>query len=209
MPRVIDYSIYLVTDHHYLQGRDFLTCVEQALAGGVTLLQLREKTTTPEEFEQLARQVKKLADSYNVPLIINDNVELARAVGAAGVHIGQDDWALERARTVLGPEAVIGVSAHTVEEALKAQCGGADYLGVGAVFPTGSKADADVLGLDSLRAICAAVQLPVVGIGGITLANYARVRQQGAVGCAMIAGILGAADIKQRVQDIKKGDGKE
>ena len=151
MKPAINYSIYLVTDHNCLQGSDFLGCIENALQGGVTLVQLREKNVDGGIFLQRAIAVKNLCDKYNVPLLINDRIDVALACKAAGVHLGQDDIPPSAARAILGPDAIIGVSAHSCEEALAAEKDGADYLGVGAVFPKNSKDDASEFGLNMLK----------------------------------------------------------
>ena len=199
----INYSIYLVTDHNCLQGRDFLGCIENALQGGVTLVQLREKNVDGGIFLQRAVAVKNLCDKYNVPLLINDRIDVALACKAAGVHLGQDDIPPSVARAILGPDAIIGVSAHSCEEALAAEKDGADYLGVGAVFPTNSKDDASEVGLNMLKEIRQISKLPIVGIGGINAQNYTQVRAAGAQGAAIISGILGVNNIEDEVSKIK------
>ncbi|MHC1718745.1 MAG: thiamine phosphate synthase [Acidaminococcaceae bacterium] len=204
MKPAINYSVYLVTDHNCLQGRDFLGCVEDALRGGVTLVQLREKNVDGGIFLQRAIALKNLCDQYDVPLLINDRIDIALACKAAGVHLGQDDIPLTVARGILGPDAIIGVSAHTCEEALTAEKDGADYLGVGAVFPTNSKDDASEVGLNMLKEIRKISKLPIVGIGGINAQNYALVRAAGAQGAAIISGILGAENIEDEVRKIKR-----
>lgn len=199
----INYSIYLVTDHNCLQGRDFFGCIENALRGGVTLVQLREKDVDGGIFLQRALAVKALCDKYNVPLLINDRIDIALACKAAGVHLGQDDIPASVARAILGSDAIIGVSAHTCEEAIAAEKGGADYLGVGAVFPTNSKDDAAEVGLNMLKEIRQTSKLHIVGIGGINVHNYAQVRAVGAEGAAIISGILGVENIEDEVRKIK------
>ena len=203
MKPAINYSIYLVTDHNCLQGRDFLGCIENALQGGVTLVQLREKNVDGGIFLQRAVAVKNLCDKYNVPLLINDRIDVALACQAAGVHLGQDDIPPSAARAILGPDAIIGVSAHSCEEALAAEKDGADYLGVGAVFPTNSKDDASEVGLNMLKEIRQISKLPIVGIGGINAQNYTQVRAAGAQGAAIISGILGVDNIEDEVSKIK------
>ena len=203
MKPAINYSIYLVTDHNCLQGRDFLGCIENALQGGVTLVQLREKNVDGGIFLQRAVAVKNLCDKYNVPLLINDRIDVALACQAAGVHLGQDDIPPSAARAILGPDAIIGVSAHSCEEALAAEKDGADYLGVGAVFPTNSKDDASEVGLNMLKEIRQISKLPIVGIGGINAQNYTQVRAAGAQGAAIISGILGVNNIEDEVSKIK------
>ncbi len=203
MKLIINYSIYLVTDHNCLGGRDFLACIEDALCGGVTLVQLREKNVDGGIFLQKALAVKKLCDKYKVPLLINDRIDIALASEAAGVHLGQNDIPPAIARDLLGPDAIIGVSAHNCEEALAAEKNGADYLGVGAVFPTNSKEDASEVGLNMLKKIRKISKLPIVGIGGINAQNYVQVRAAGAQGAAIISGILGAENIEDEVKKIK------
>ena len=203
MKPAINYSIYLVTDHNCLQGRDFLGCIENALQGGVTLVQLREKNVDGGIFLQRAVAVKNLCDKYNVPLLINDRIDVALACKAAGVHLGQDDIPPSAARAILGPDAIIGVSAHSCEEALAAEKDGADYLGVGAVFPTNSKDDASEVGLNMLKEIRQISKLPIVGIGGINAQNYTQVRAAGAQGAEIISGILGVNNIEDEVSKIK------
>lgn len=199
-----DYSIYLVTDDGCLQGRALLDCVREALEGGVTLVQYRAKTASSAEMYNEALQLKALCDSFKVPLIINDRLDIAMAVGAAGVHLGQDDLPCAAARKILGEDYLIGVSAHNPAEAKAALQSGADYLGCGAVFGTATKADVKKLGTDGLAAICKAKGLPVVGIGGVTADNYREVRAAGADGAAIVSGILAQPDIRATVRAIAK-----
>lgn len=199
-----DYSIYLVTDDGCLQGRALLDCVREALEGGVTLVQYRAKTASSAEMYAEALQLKALCDSFNVPLIINDRLDIAMAVGAAGVHLGQDDLPCAAARKILGEDYLIGVSAHNPAEAKAALQSGADYLGCGAVFGTATKADVKKLGTEGLAAICKAKGLPVVGIGGVTADNYREVRAAGADGAAIVSGILAQPDIRATVKAIAK-----
>lgn len=199
-----DYSIYLVTDDGCLQGRALIDCVREALEGGVTLVQYRAKTASSAEMYAEALQLKALCDSFNVPLIINDRLDIAMAVGAAGVHLGQDDLPCAAARRILGEDYLIGVSAHNPAEAKAALQSGADYLGCGAVFGTATKADVQKLGTDGLAAICKAKGLPVVGIGGVTADNYREVRAAGADGAAIVSGILAQPDIRATVKAIAR-----
>ncbi len=199
-----DYSIYLVTDDGCLQGRALIDCVREALEGGVTLVQYRAKTASSAEMYAEALQLKALCDSFKVPLIINDRLDIALAVGAAGVHLGQDDLPCAAARKILGEDYLIGVSAHNPAEAKAALQSGADYLGCGAVFGTATKADVKKLGTDGLAAICKAKGLPVVGIGGVTADNYREVRAAGADGAAIVSGILAQPDIRATVRAIAK-----
>lgn len=202
MKPVIDYSIYLVTDEACLHGRPLLECVEEALAAGVTLVQYRAKAADGAVLYAEACKLKELCDKYNVPLIINDRLDIALAVGAAGVHLGQGDLPCAVARRLLGEDFIIGVSAHNPAEAVQAVSEGADYLGCGAVFGTATKHDVAKLGLENLRAIRKAVAVPMVGIGGITADNYAEVLATGANGAAIVSGILAQEDIGAAVKNL-------
>lgn len=199
-----DYSIYLVTEDGCLQGRALIDCVREALEGGVTLVQYRAKTASSAEMYAEALQLKALCDSFKVPLIINDRLDIAMAVGAAGVHLGQDDLPCAAARKLLGEDYIIGVSAHNPAEAKTALQSGADYLGCGAVFGTATKADVKKLGTEGLTAICREKGLPVVGIGGVTADNYREVRVAGADGAAIVSGILAQPDIRTTVRAIAR-----
>ena len=190
-----DCRLYLVTDSNCLAGKDFFYSLEQALLGGVTLVQLREKHLATGDYYQLALRAKYLCDKYRVPLLINDRVDIALAVDAAGVHIGQSDLPLAVARKILGEKAVIGVTAHNVQEAVAAQEQGADYLGVGCIFPTVTKLDTTLIGLSGLQEICRATTIPVAGIGGIHANNAREVIRAGAHGIAVASGIMGEVDI--------------
>ena len=191
----IDYSIYLLTDDECLKGRPLLPSVEEALQGGVTLVQYRSKFKDGGAMYQEALALKELCDRYHVPLIINDRVDVALAVGAAGVHVGQDDLPCRVVRNLVGDDFLIGVSAHNPEEAREAAAAGADYLGCGAVFGTATKAGVGTLGLERLRSIRQAVSLPIVGIGGVKATSDGQVLATGANGAAIISGILVATDI--------------
>ena len=199
-----DYSIYLVTDDGCLQGRALIDCVREALEGGVTLVQYRAKTASSAEMYAEVLQLKALCDSFKVPLIINDRLDIAMAVGAAGVHLGQDDLPCAAARKILGEDYIIGVSAHNPAEAKAALQSGADYLGCGAGFGTATKADVKKLGTEGLTAICREKGLPVVGIGGVTADNYREVRAAGADGAAIVSGILAQPDISATVRAIAR-----
>ena len=202
MKPAIDYSIYLVTDEACLHGRPLLECVEEALAAGVTLVQYRAKAADGGVLYAEACRLKELCDKYNVPLIINDRLDIALAVGAAGVHLGQDDLPCAVARRLVGEDFIIGVSAHNPAEAVQAVSEGADYLGCGAVFGTATKHDVAKLGLENLRSIRKAVTVPMVGIGGITADNYAEVLATGADGAAIVSGILAQDDISAVVKKL-------
>lgn len=204
MKAKIDYSIYLVTDEVALKGRELLPVVEEALQGGVTLLQYRNKNGEGGKLYAEALALKELCDKYNVPLIIDDRLDIAIAVGAAGVHIGQDDIPCKIARQVLGDDFIIGVSAHNPAEAQQAIDDGADYLGCGAVYATTTKAKVTALGLDGLAAIRKAVQIPMVGIGGVDLTNAKDVLATGVEGIAIVRAILGAQDVTATTQGFVK-----
>ena len=199
-----DLLLYAVTDRSWLNGDTLYQQVEQALKGGTTFVQLREKTLDEEAFLQEAIQIKELCKAYSVPFVINDNIDIALAMKADGVHIGQSDMTLTEARAKLGPYKIIGVSAQTVEQALEAQEKGSDYLGVGAVFPTGSKADAVEVSHQTLKAICKAVSIPVVAIGGISEANVMQLSRSGICGVAVISAIFAKQDITKATSDLKE-----
>ena len=166
--------LYAVTDRTWLNGETLYKQVEKAIKGGVTFVQLREKNLDEKSFLNEALEIQILCKKYNIPFVINDNVEIARKINADGVHVGQSDMKAENVRAILGNDKILGVSAQTVEQALYAQKEGADYIGVGAVFPTGSKLDADNVSLDTLKEICRAVNIPVVAIGGIGIDNVSK-----------------------------------
>ena len=196
--------LYAVTDRYWLGDRTLKSVVEEALQGGVTFLQLREKKLDGEHFLQEAKELQALCRKYNVPFIVNDNVEVALAMGADGDHVGQHDMEAGGVRKLLGPDTILGVSAQTVEQSLLAQANGADYLGVGAVFPTGSKDDADDVSFETLKAICDAVDIPVVAIGGITEDNVKKLSGSGICGIAVISAIFAQKDIKEASARLKK-----
>ncbi|MCQ4850840.1 thiamine phosphate synthase [Gordonibacter pamelaeae] len=188
-------ALYAVTDRAWLGERTLAACVEEALAGGATFVQLREKEAPRAEVVLRARALAPLCRAAGVPFVVNDDVEAARLAGADGVHVGQDDAACADARAELGPDAIVGVSVQTVEQALAAQADGADYLGVGAVFGTPTKPDAADVGADGLAAICAAVDIPVVAIGGLNERTVPVLAGPGAAGAAVVSAIFAAADI--------------
>ena len=197
-------SLYGITDRYWLNGRPLIHDVQLALEGGVTMIQLREKNLDEESFYREAIEIKELCKKFNVPFIINDNVELAKKVDADGIHVGQNDMAAQDVRAIIGPDKILGVSTQTVEEALLAQKMGADYLGVGAVFPTGSKDDCWVLSHDLCREICSAVTIPVVAIGGINLGNISKLSGLGFSGISLISAIFGQNDIKSAAMKLKE-----
>lgn len=198
-----DLLLYAVTDRHWLHGRSLYSVVKQSLDGGATFLQLREKSLDDAAFLAEAKELQALCRSYRVPFIVNDNVDIALAVDADGVHVGQHDMAAGDVRAKLGSDKILGVSAQTVEQAKRAEAQGADYLGVGAVFPTGTKDDAAPLSHDTLRAICEAVSIPVVAIGGITLENLPQLAGSGISGIAVVSAIYAAADIPAATRSLK------
>ena len=195
--------LYAVTDRAWVGEQTLYQQVESALKGGATCVQLREKQLGDADFLQEAIQIHALCQQYGVPLFINDNVEVALQCHAEGIHVGQDDMAALDARAKLGPDKLIGVSAHTVEEALLAEKQGADYLGVGAVFPTSSKSDVGEMSYETLKAICKAVSIPVVAIGGISGENVGKLADSGICGVAVISAIYAAKDVKAAAADLK------
>lgn len=198
-----DLLLYAVTDRHWLNGRTLAQAVQEAIEGGVTFIQLREKNLDHEAFKAEALDIQKLCRQAKIPFVINDDVDLAVEVKADGVHVGQHDMEAGQVRGKIGPDAILGVSAQTVEEALKAEAAGADYLGVGAVFPTGSKEDADDVSAKTLAAICDAVSIPVIAIGGITRDNVTELKDSGIVGIAVISAIFAKDDIRAAAADLK------
>lgn len=188
--------LYAVTDRHWLHGETLYSQVENTLRGGATFMQLREKALDYDNFLAEAKDLQRLCRSYRVPFVINDNVDIALAMDADGVHVGQNDMEAGDVRAKLGPGKILGVSAETVEEAVLAEKRGADYLGVGTVFPTGSKDDAIPVSHETLTAICDAVSIPVIAIGGITLSNAGELAGSGICGIAVISAIFGQPDIE-------------
>ena len=196
--------LYAVTDRHWLDGLTLKEVVLESLEGGVTMLQLREKHLDEAHFLEEAKELQALCRSRHVPFLINDNVEIALAMDADGVHVGQSDMAAGDVRKKLGDDKIIGVSAQTVEQALLAEKAGADYLGVGAVFATSSKDDANEVSYETLKAICSAVSIPVVAIGGITQENVHQLAGSGICGAAVISAIYAKPDIKKAAEELKK-----
>lgn len=199
-----DLLLYAVTDRHWLKDETLENQVEKALQGGATFLQLREKSLDDDIFLAEAKEIQKLCKKYQVPFVINDNVDIALAIDADGVHVGQSDMEALDVRKRLGPDKIIGVSAQNVQQALLAQKHGADYLGVGAVFPTGSKDDAEDVSFETLKAICQAVDIPVIAIGGITKENVSELKGSGICGIAVISAIFAQKDIKAATKELKK-----
>lgn len=194
--------LYGVTDSAWLAGRTLASCVEQAVAGGATFIQLREKHLSTDELVAEAATILPICRAAHVPFVIDDDVEAARRAGADGVHVGQSDTACAEARHILGPDAIIGVSAQTVEQALAAQAAGADYLGVGALIPTPTKPDAVDVTREELTRICAAVDIPVVGIGGLHRDTLDILRGTGVAGAAVVSAIFAADDIEAAAREL-------
>ena len=198
-----DLTLYAVTDRHWLNGRRLIDDVQVSLDGGATFIQLREKNLEHAEFLAEAIEIQKLCRKYGVPFVINDDVELAKEIDADGVHVGQSDMEAQDVRAKLGDDKIIGVSAQTVEQAILAEKHGADYLGVGAVFPTSSKDDADAVSFETLSAICKAVRIPVIAIGGITEENLCKLGSSGICGIAVISAIYAKPDIETAARRLK------
>lgn len=196
--------LYAVTDRRWANKQSLKEQIELSLKGGVTFLQLREKNLSEEEFLKEAKEIKALAKEYKVPFIINDNVDVAMKVDADGVHVGQDDKDAKEVRKIIGKNKILGVSAQTIKQAIKAEKDGADYIGVGAVFPTGTKKDAENLSIEILKKICQSVTIPVVSIGGITKENILKLKGSKIAGVALVSAIFASKDIKQDCQKLKE-----
>ena len=196
--------LYLVTNRYQDSVEIFLEKVETACRSGVTIVQLREKNITTNQYYQLAKQVKEITDAYQVPLIIDDRLDVCLAVDAAGLHIGDDELPVSVARKVLGPEKILGVTAKTVKRALEAEEGGADYLGTGAIFPTTTKENAPITLISTLKTICQRVAIPVVAIGGLTSENIDQLIGTGIAGVAVVRDLMQAEDIEAKTQAFLK-----
>ena len=192
--------LYLVTNRYQDSVESFLEKVETACRSGVTIVQLREKNLTTNQYYQLAKEVKEITDAYQVPLIIDDRLDVCLAVDAAGLHIGDDELPVSVARQVLGPEKILGVTAKTVKRALEAEEGGADYLGTGAIFPTTTKENAPITLISTLKTICQRVAIPVVAIGGLTSENIDQLVDTGIAGVAVVRDLMQAEDIEAKTQ---------
>lgn len=195
-------TLYAVTDRTWAKDITLMEQVRQALEGGITFLQLREKHLSENEFVKEAKEMKQLAAKYQIPFVINDNIKVALEVDADGVHIGQDDMSVQEARKILGEGKIIGVSAHNVKEAVKAQEEGADYLGVGAVCATSTKKDANVVSKEEIRRISDTVDIPIVAIGGIKKENIQTLEGTGADGVAVVSAIFASKDIKEDTKEL-------
>ncbi|MDD3221689.1 MAG: thiamine phosphate synthase [Clostridia bacterium] len=197
-------QLYAVTDRQWLKpGETLASAVEAAIKGGVTLVQLREKHMDDKDFINEALEVKRVTDAYNIPLIINDNLNVCQACDAAGIHIGQDDMSVIEVRRILGPDKIIGVTAKTVEQAETAVKGGADYLGSGAMFGSSTKSEAKPMTLKEFQYIRQAVDVPIVLIGGIDAENIHELKNSGAQGAAVVSGIFAKADVKKAAEELK------
>lgn len=205
----LDFSLYLVTDRGLMSTQTLTEAVEQAILGGCTMVQLREKESSSLEFYEQAQEVKRITDRYGVPLIINDRVDIALAVEAAGIHIGQNDLPVPDVRRLIGMEMLLGVSVSSSEEAGKAMEDGADYLGVGAMFSTGTKTDANAVSIEELRKIRRMTNLPIVVIGGINQENAGLFRPMGIDGLAVVSAIIGRPDIRKAAAQMKEAFYKE
>lgn len=197
-------ELYAITDRHWLNGASLYDQVEQTILGGATFMQVREKELDKEDFLNEAIEIQKLCKAHHIPFVINDNVEIARSIDADGVHVGQSDMKAGDVRALIGSDKILGVSVQTVEQAVLAEKNGADYLGVGAVFQTGSKADADDVSHETLKAICEAVSIPVIAIGGITKDNVMQLAGSGICGIAVISAIFAQKDIYAATAELKK-----
>ena len=193
-------KLYLVTNRYQDSLENFLEKVETACRSGVTIIQLREKNLTTNQYYHLAKQVKEITDAYQVPLIIDDRLDVCLAVDAAGLHIGDDELPVSVARKVLGPEKILGVTAKTVKRALEAETSGADYLGTGAIFPTTTKENAPITLISTLKTICQTVAIPVVAIGGLTSENIDQLIGTGIAGVAVVRDLMQAEDIEAKTQ---------
>lgn len=196
--------LYAVTDRRWLEEKSLCEQVEEAIQGGATFIQLREKRLDKDNFLAEAKEIQTLCKKYGIPFVINDNVDIAASIDADGVHVGQSDMEAGDVRRRLGRDKIIGVSAQTVEQALIAQERGADYLGVGAVFSTGSKADADEVSYDTLKAISSAVHIPVIAIGGIDKNNVSELSGSGICGVAVISAVFAAEDVRRATAELKE-----
>ena len=193
---IIDYKLYLVTDRTNKTDKEFLNIIEEAIKGGVTVVQIREKDADTLEFYNISNKVKEICSKYNVPLIINDRIDIALAIDADGVHIGQSDMPIKIARKLIGNDKILGISAHNIQEAKEAEENGADYLGVGAIFSTSTKKDANDVSIDTLKEITSNVDIPTVAIGGINLDNVEKLKDTNISGISVVSAIMNAENPK-------------
>ena len=200
----LDLSLYLVTDKKNKTDEKFLEIIEEAIKGGTTVVQIREKEGETLDFYNLALKVKEITSKYNVPLIVNDRIDVALAIKSEGVHIGQTDMPADVARSLIGDEMILGVSASTVKEARKAEKDGADYIGTGAVFPTATKDDAPSITKDDLKEVTGSINIPTVAIGGITLENASELAGTGIAGISVVSAIMNSTDPKTASENLLK-----
>lgn len=200
----IDYSVYLCTDWNLMSTETLEEAVEQAIEGGATVIQLREKKCSSKDFYETAVRIKKVTTKHSIPLIINDRVDIALAVDAEGVHVGQDDLPVQAVRSVIGKDKILGVSARNREQAVKAYRDGADYLGVGAMFPTSTKKDARVITKDELVEIRQSVPIPIVAIGGVKETNVMELKGTGIDGVAVVSAIIAKEEIKEAAKNLRR-----
>lgn len=200
----LDLSLYLVTDKRNKTDEEFLEIIEDAIKGGTTVVQIREKEGETLDFYNLALKVKEITSKYNVPLIVNDRIDVALAIKSEGVHIGQTDMPADVARSLIGDEMILGVSASTVKEARKAEKDGADYIGTGAVFPTATKDDAPSITKDDLKEVTGSINIPTVAIGGITLENASELAGTGIAGISVVSAIMNSEDPKTASENLLK-----
>ena len=196
--------LYAVTDRSWLKEKSLANQVEAAILGGATFIQMREKSLNIDDFLREALEIREVCNKYNIPFVIDDNVEIALKSGADGVHLGQNDMSITKAREILGSEKIIGATARTVEQALKAEAEGADYIGSGAVFTTSTKTDTVPLSFENLSEICNSVNIPVVAIGGICADNIKMLKGSGISGVAVVSAIFSAEDVKSATENLKK-----
>lgn len=203
MIKQINYSLYLVTNREILKNKTLYEAVEDAILGGVTIVQLREKNLSYKEFLKIAKELKKLTDKYNIPLIINDNIQIAKEIDASGVHLGQSDENIEKAKKILGKNKLIGISVGNEKEAREAISLGADYLGIGTIFYTKTKKDIKTpIGIEGLKKVVTNITIPCVAIGGINKKNIKEIMQSGVDGVAIISDILEKDDIKKASEEL-------
>lgn len=204
MKQAVDYTLYLVTNRELMSSKTIEKSVKEAIKGGCTIVQLREKDISSKEFYDIAKSLRKITKKHKVPFIINDRVDIALAVNADGIHVGQSDLSLKNVRKLIGKDKIIGISCGNLEEAKKAYKNGADYLGVGAIFPTNTKKDAKDVGIDGLKEIINNIPLPIVAIGGINKENIEKLRDINLAGVALVSAIISQKDVKNSAKNIKK-----
>ena len=198
----INYGVYLVADRNVLKGKKLTDAIEESIKGGAGIIQLREKNVSSREFLSIAEEVKQITDKYNIPLIINDRIDIALAVNASGVHLGQEDISCKKAREILGKDMIIGVSAHNLREALKAEEDGADYIGCGAVFNTTTKSDTTNIKISDLKKIKESINIKMVAIGGINEKNISNLKGTGIDGVAVVSAILSKDNIRKATEEL-------